>query len=134
MSLDIFDAYATDEGKETEGVWINIGGDTELKIARAENEKHLRRGLALLEEHQEQLDNLPEDEKNALDRRITRQLAAETILVDWKNLKYKGKKLPYSQENAEMLLQHSDFRKMVMKHAHNMQNYRIKADEADAKN
>lgn len=132
--LDIFDAFATDEKKELEGAWEPIGSGTELLIARAENDNNLRQSLALLEANQEQLDTLPEDEKRALDRELTLGLMADTILLGWKSLVYKGKTLKYSRDNAIMLLRHADFRKQVMRLANKRSRYQLVADEADTKN
>ena len=132
--LDVFAVYATDEQKEVDGVEVSIGGGATITVARAENPKFYKAILAESELHAETLKSLPKEEAEKLDRDILSRVLAETILLNFKGLSYKGKALKYSRDNAAMLLGHMDFRKMVMGHANTRANFAARTEATDAKN
>lgn len=132
--FDIFNEFATDEKKENEGVVIDLGNGASLLIARRDNDKYLK----LVQEEADAFaissQGLSAEAYDKADKAILTKILAETILLGWKNLSYKGKPLPYSVKNAAMLLGHKEFRRLVMRHASDMANYKAKLEDQDEKN
>lgn len=124
---DIFEHYATDEKAELEGVWRPMGTG-QVKVARANNNNYIELLNKLIEEHGQALDgNSPAAIE--LNKKVMIRVFAETILLDWKDLGYKGKPLPYSLDNAKMLLQHADFRNKVSALSNEFSAYKAKQEE-----
>lgn len=133
MAYDVFKIHATDAVKELVGVEVPIGGDAFLTVARAENDNFLTRILEETEKHAASFKSLPEDEAKALDILVLCEVMAETILLGFKGMSYDGKPVKYSKKTAVKLLKHVDFRKLVMRHATNIENFRLEEETADAK-
>ncbi len=131
--IDIFDSYATDATLEEKGAVINIGGDSTLTLARADNEKYIKYVLAAYEEHRVELQSESPKSKQ-LDADIVKDALAINVLLGWENIKYKGKLIKYSSSNAKKLLCHRDFKRFVIKEAMDIANYRAKLEDADVKN
>lgn len=128
MALDIFSKFATDESLENEGTWREIGGDTELLIARAGNKQYSRLLTKLYERNRKVLD--ADDEKSsARAEEIMIEVLATTILLGWKNVSYKGEELPYTNANARKLLAIKDFRKMVVALSEEMDAFKAKEEK-----
>jgi hypothetical protein len=78
----------------------------------------------------------PEDNSDENEKLVTSlvvETMAETILLGWKGLEYKGKALEYSKENAVTLLEVKDFRKRIGNIADSAESFRLK-DEEEAGN
>ena len=129
--MDIFDRYATDESAEVNGVEVPLG-DATLLIARVGNTKYSKKLTALVERHKVAL-AIEGDAADALNEKLMVDAVADTILLGWKGLSYKGKELPYSLDNAKMILAHKDFRADVMKLANDMEAYKVKKEEEAGK-
>ncbi len=134
MAYDVFKLYATDEKKETEGVAVDLGGGSSITVARADNDNFLTKIVESSELHMAELQSLPKAEAAALDKSLLCEVLAETVLLGFKKLDYAGKPIKYSVENAKKLLAHKDFRRLVMKHANDIENFRAAQEAADAKN
>jgi len=130
---DVFAVHATDAVKELVGVEVPLGGDAFITVARAENENFLKRILEETELNAASFKSLPEAEAKALDIRILCEVMAETILLGFRGMSYKQKPVKYTKKRAAMLLQHVDFRKVIMRHATNIENFRLEEEAADAK-
>lgn len=124
--LDIFAKYATDTNAEENGVEVPVG-DATLIIARVGNTKYSKKLTELVKRHEVAL-NIEGPAADALNEKLMVQAVADTILLGWKNLGYKGEILEYSKENAMMVLGHADFRKVVMTLANDMEAYRVKQE------
>lgn len=121
--MDIFDIYATNETLENEGSWVNHQ-DARFKVARAGNTKYNNLISKMVDENQILLD-MKDEAADRLSDRIFVEVLAATILLGWEgNVTYKGKKLAYSTENAEMLLAHRDFRNQVLSWSRDINNYK----------
>lgn len=125
--LDIFAQYATDEAAENEGVWVPHGS-AKFLIARAGNRKYVKKLSALVEKNQKLLD-AKDDAADKLSDQLMIEVMAESILLGWENVGYKGETLPYSLENAKMLLGVKDFRREVSKMADDINNFKVKQTE-----
>jgi hypothetical protein len=133
MALDIFEAYATDEEAEENGVWVPLGEDTKLKIARDGNDECERLVERLMMENADKLAAGGDVAKQA-QREIEIEVTAATILKDWEKLTYKGEVIEYNEANARMVLQHKDFRRRVLFHARQRDAYLQKYEAEVAKN
>ena len=128
-------SFETDKQLEVDGVWVDIGDDdgTQLLVARIGNDNYNRLIRTKLKPYRNLLQRnaMPEPTQE----KILTEVLAETILLDWKNLKYNGKKVAYSPARAcELLMGIPDFRELVMEIANSMETYRVIEKEADAKN
>ena len=132
--LDIYKTYATDEKGEVEGVVVSLGGGASITVARIGNPEYVKMLLAESEKHEAALKALPAAEAAALDAKILCEVLAETVLLGFQGLGFKGKNLKYSKENAILLLAVRDFRKRVLTEADKLDNFRVKFEEDSAKN
>lgn len=131
--MDIFASFATDKVKENSGTWCK-SGDAEFLIARSNNRKFAKMLAEKLEQNREALDS-KDDDAEALSDKLLCEVISECILLDWRgNVKYQGKALKYSKENAEKVLAHRDFRAWVMTKADDIDNFKLREEEKDVKN
>jgi len=126
--MDIFKAFATDETKEVEGAWFDVpGGDARVRVARSTNPKYARAVVDAYENLQKS--KLPKAELEKKQEAAYTSLMATHLLVGWEGVQFKGKTLPYSQANAEMLLQIRDFRIFVVKCSEDFDAFRVEVEE-----
>lgn len=126
--MDIFAEFATDETLETEGRWVPLSEEASVKVARTNNPKYKKLFLKRLKPHKAELE-IEGSAANALAETIVTGVMAETILLDWKGIKYKGQELPYSKENALMLLKLKDFRDKISALADQFEGFKQKQEE-----
>lgn len=131
--LDIHERFATDPKLEVEGVKVDLGGGASMTVARSGNDRFVSRILEEGEKFKEVLDSGTPEAKE-LDRTITVKIIAETILVGFEGIGFKGKPMKYSVENAIKLLGIKDFRKRVIDESNKFENYRVKSEISEAKN
>jgi hypothetical protein len=131
--FDLFEEFATDAVLETGGAWVPYKGGTEFLIARDNNENYGEAISAALSEHAEALER-KDDAAKKLSEELMIDVVAKHILKGWKNVKYKGKMLEYSIENAKTLLRHKDFLTFVRSTSRNRDLYKAKLIEEQAKN
>ena len=110
--LDIFTEYATDEAREENGTWFEVG-DARLLIARINNKKYSRKMARAYDRNRKLLDR-KDDAADALAEKIMCETLADSILLGWENLAFSGETFPYNRENAIKALGFKDFRKLVM--------------------
>lgn len=130
--MDIFSTYATDESKETEGVWQEIG-DAKFLIARSGNPNYVKKLSKLFEQNQKSLER-KDDAADKLSEKLMVDVLAGTILLGWENVQFKGEALPYSHENAVKLLGVKDFRKQVVQLSDDFGSYKLKLEADQEKN
>lgn len=131
MAFDI-NRFRTDETKEVEGVWSELGDGARIKVARIGNPEWLKQRRAFEAPHRDAL------AAGALPQELSEQIAvkamARSILVDWEGIYEGAKPVKYSVADAERLLAIKDFRALVMDLAVNQERFRLKTQEQDAKN
>lgn len=132
--FDVFSAYATDEKKEIEGTVISLGGDATITVARTDNVNYLTKMLAAIEKHEAANASMSEAEAKEYDKQLLCETLADSILLNFEGLSYKGEPLPYSKENAVKVLSLKDFRKLILKHANDIENFRVKKEAEVSKN
>lgn len=128
--FDVFNEYATDDGLENNGTWMEVG-EAEFLVARAGNKKYTRKLSKAVDRNKRLLDR-KDDAADKLSEEILIGVIAETILLGWKNVAYKGEMISYSADNAKMLLAHKDFRGMIMDLANDFDRFKA-AEEQEAK-
>jgi hypothetical protein len=131
--MDIFESFATDESKENEGVWTDIGPAAKLKLARSGNRKYARLLSRKVEAAGRTLD-LKNDQSDDMSDQIMIEVLANTVLLGWDGITYKGQALPYSLDNAKMLLGVKDFRSLVVKLSSDIDTYKKAKEDAAIKN
>lgn len=131
--MDIGKLYRTDRQKETEGVWVLIGG-SEFLITRSNNRAYRKNLAEKLEANAAALD-ADTEESEALDNRLMAEVLAETILLDWKNVKVDGKATKYSVKAATLVMtEMPDFAELIRNQAGNIDNFRVKHEKTQEKN
>ena len=132
MSFDIFETFATDENLENNGVIVPVGKGkaSTLLIARSGNRAYAKAVTKAVEKRQVELDG-EDDAAAAVSDEIMIAVMAETILLGWTALTFKGEDMGgYTFEKAKKLLGVKDFRKFVAKHSDNFEAYKVKAEVA----
>ena len=123
--MDFFKKFGTDPKLEINGKWIELEPGLEFLIARGGNRTYTEALASLYEEHQADLEKGGPAADELADT-IFIKAAASGLLKGWRGeVEYDGKPLEYSVENANLLLGLTDFRKWVMTHAANIENYRL---------
>jgi len=132
--LDIFAEYATDEALENNGTIFPLARGASLLIARAGNRRYSRGISAAVDLKRVELEAGPNATEAALDAaavvsdEIFVEVMADTILLGWNKLAFKGKELEYSPENARMMLRIKDFRKLVAGLSERVEAFKVKAE------
>ena len=132
MALDIFAQFATDETLEENGTWFPVGGGARVLVARSGNRKYAKMLTKLVEQNKKALD-LNDDAADKLSEEIMVGVLAETILLGWEDLSFKGKALEYNAENAKKVLAIKDFRKLVAQFADDVSAFKFKETEEQGK-
>lgn len=120
--MDIFTEYAANETLENEGTWVEVG-DAEFLIARSGNKKYIRKLTRAVDRHKKMLDR-KDDAADKLSDEIMIAVIAETVLLGWKGVSYKGAPISYSTDNAKMLLSLKDFRRQIVELAEDFDAYK----------
>ena len=134
--MDISKKFATDAELELNGVWQEIGRDTDgkvcrVKIARTGNERYAKLMDRLMRPHRRAVRTGQMDD--GLWDSIIIRVIAETVLLDWENIDDNGVAVPYSKENAIALMtKYKDFRILIAEIANEMETFRnVEVGEAE---
>jgi len=133
MGFDLKTEFGTDEKKEIEGVWEDMGDGFSIKIARANNPNYDKWFTRLTKGIKRQLrnDTVPEEKSRA----IMIQIMAKTILLDWKGMFEDGKEVKYSEKEAvRVLTEYKDFRTTITEMSSSITLFRMEEDEDAEKN
>jgi len=157
--FDVFKQFATDPTAEEKGrpFTSEFGGGVTLHLARINNRSYQSQIQAEYKANEHtlkrgQVEGASEADKQmaeALSFKLVGRVLARTVLLGWdlneaqpdgtikvtqNAIGYKGQILPYSIDNAELLLSHKEFRDRVVAVAGNYEKFLIEQEEADAKN
>ena len=136
MNDDLFDEYATDETLELDGAWVEIGKGRELLIARSGNRAYAKLLQKTVDKASKVLD-MGDDVADAKSDEIMVEVIATTILRGWRTkvdkayvptVNFKGEAVTYSVAQAKKMVAVKDFRRLVMKHAEDMEAYKLKKE------
>lgn len=121
--FDVFAEYATDTALENEGTWMELG-EAKFLIARSGNKNYTRQLTRAVERHKKLLDR-KDDAADKLSDEIMVNVLAETVLLGWEGVAFKGEALPYSVDNAKKLLGIKDFRRQIMELADDFDAFKV---------
>lgn len=129
--------FKTDTALEDEGVWttIDAASDAEIRIARIGNRRYRETMAKRLKPYRRALRAGTLDD--SVTERLTAEVLAETVLLDWRGLTVDGAPLHYSRERARDLLldpAYRDFRDLVVELAGELDLYRERDLEDAEKN
>ncbi|WP_420562609.1 hypothetical protein [Thalassobaculum sp.] len=129
--------FKTDTAREDEGVWttIDASSDAQIRLARIGNRRYREAMARRLKPYRRALRAGTLDE--SVTERITAEVLAETVLLDWRGLTDGAAPLAYSRETARDLLlnpAYRDFRDLVVELAGELDLYRERDLEEAEKN
>lgn len=122
MPID-FKSFATDENKENDGVWINLGPTSRVKLGRIGSRRFKDRQIIKMKPYEalSRLGQVPPE----VQERVTVELVAETVLLGWEGFTEDGVDVPYSYENAlRVLMENKQFLEFICEQAMLNENYR----------
>lgn len=123
--------FCSDRDLEENGVWIDLGDDIQIKVARTRS-RGATAALARLNRPYENMRLSGRALPEAVKEKIARQWVAEAVLLDWKGVTdADGKALAYSVEAALKVLEaFPDFLDEVVYFANQQESFRAEALEA----
>jgi hypothetical protein len=128
---DIRKLYGTNENKEIDGVWQDMGDGIEVRIARIGNPEYQKLFQRISKPHRKAIrrGTLKED----VAEKLMIECMAKTIVKDWKNIEVDGKNLPFSVDNAIMILtEFKDLKEYINDFANEMEAFMQEdAEEAE---
>lgn len=130
--MDPYELFDFDAELAETGVWFTFAGGR-LRIARRDNPRYREalREFAKGKERLIRLGSLPASEMHEMCMRAL----ARGVLLDWEGLTRKGEPLPYSEDNAVMLLTDlSGFSEKVESWADDAEAFRAEDEEDAEKN
>lgn len=133
--LDVFAKFAMNVDGEVNGVWKEFHG-AHFLIARSGNKNYGKALMHAYAQHEDALAKKDEASEKLADE-IMAEVFATTLILDWKDVSYKGKALPYSTKNVKMLLSDPklhEFRSQLLSLADDVENFRLKVEEEQTKN
>lgn len=132
--MNLYQQFQTDAKKEIEGTWIPLSATARIKVAREGNPRHqacLKRLTAPYLKPGIRTNDIPDDTWEA----VTREAAAETLLVDWEGIVNDANEpVPYSKAEALAALAMKDFYRLVLMAAQSMETFRVARQAELSKN
>lgn len=129
-AVDIFADFAVTD----DAVYVPYSGNVEFLIARADNPKFSKK-LSNLYLKNKRIIDAGTDTSDAKSEEILIEAYAESVLLGWKGaVKFKGEDLPYSKDNAKILLSVPLFREWVTAQAKDTSAYKVVQEEETVKN
>ena len=127
--LNLSGAFGSSDKASSEGVWVSLGEDSEIKVRRLGSPKVQRAYRNLPKNVQRQVESGTLSSQQAT--RFVCQFLAENVLVDWAELEDEGEPLgDYDSEVASKLLQkYHRLRDRVWELAQDEDLFNIEEDE-----
>ena len=114
MSFDLSEEFGSNERAEIEGVWVPLGGDGRVRVARLGNPKAQEAYRKIPRPIRRMLDEGVMNNKQSIDFLV--MFISNHLLKDWEGLDDEGKTVLYSMENAgKMVKKHRQFRDKIFK-------------------
>jgi hypothetical protein len=123
-----------DREKEQDGVWFTTEEGWKLKIARIGNRKYKQAIRKVAIDNQR---SIKKDKSGELILGLSKEAAAEYILLDWKDLLEDDEKtvMPYSSKRAlEIFNEYDEFYELALEYASREDEYRAELVEEAVKN
>src|SRR2546423_5872900 len=127
MPMDFKKTFGFDKAKAADGVWVDLGQDTHIKVAKLGTNQYQLALMRHTRKYQAQI------RVNRLDpeamAEITAHTLADSILLDWKGVVEDEQPVPYNRQNAYRLLkEYPDFRALVEQHANDSELFQDQVD------
>lgn len=126
--MDVFNSYATDEVAEVEGRWFPLDKKTKVLVARTGNSNYLKAIRQRMKDAQIDTEDQSDDNEKLVSELVVETMA-ETILLGWKGLMFKGEDMPYSKANAVKMLSVKGFRTRISSISDKLDSFRIKEEK-----
>lgn len=133
--LDVFQKFAVNLDAEVKGVWRTFHG-AEFLIARSGN-KAFTTALAEAYEKNEEKLKAGGKEADELADKLMCGIFADTLVLGWKKVGFKGEELAYSRANVIKLLhppEMRDFRAGLLELSDDAEQYRLNTEAEQVKN
>lgn len=127
--MDVLASYGTDEKAEVEGRWFPLSKTAKVLVARTGNPRYAAAFRKLLQKHELDL-GTGTPEADELAEVILVEVLADTVLLGWEGLTHQGEAVPYDAKMARTFLRVKDFRKRITALADSMENFKVRAEEA----
>ena len=133
MGFDLDEEFGSNETAEIEGVWISLGEDAGIKVARLGNPVAQKAYRKMPHVIRLEIEAGNMGAKQSID--FLSRFMAEHILKDWKGLSHEGKSLPAytSEHGAKHMKKFWRFRERVWELATDNALYNVELED-DAKN
>ena len=134
MSMDLKKTFGFNHESAIGGVWVDLGQDTHIKVAKLGTNKYQLALMKYTRAHQAKIRVGRLDPESAAE--ITANTLADTILLDWKGVVEDDTPVLYSRANAYRIMKdYPDFRALVEQHAQDPEVFQDQVDlDADSKN
>tara|TARA_R110000803_G_scaffold28011_5_gene65077 strand:- start:1658 stop:2056 length:399 start_codon:yes stop_codon:yes gene_type:complete len=132
----MLEMFASDPDQEKNGIWLDYGNGTRIKMARAggANEKFKRTMTAKMKPHKRLLDSeqMPDD----LAEKIMHEVYAQTVVLDWEGVaELDGTAIPYTHANVISVFERFPaFFQDIIEQAGKLSMFQVIAEELAEKN
>lgn len=132
--MDIFNNFGVDAKKVADGVWFDLSDTAKVKVARwgRSNHNFLAKLLEASKANPGVFERVDE-EGLKLQEKITNDVMADVVLLDWEGLTWKGEPLEYSKENSLKVLSLPEFNEVISKFSSTTQRYLLDDEEVVVK-
>ncbi len=132
MEFDLDEEFGSNERAEIEGVWVPLGEDAGVKVARMGNPEAQRAYKKIPYAIRREIEGGAMGSKQAV--QFLSRFMADQILKDWRGLAEKGKSLPsYTPEHGAKQLKRRRFRDRVWEISTDDALYNVELED-DVKN
>jgi len=114
MALEFGDAFGSDEAASTNGIWVSLGGDAEVRVARLGNPEAQAAYRKIPRSTRRQIEDSTMSNKQSDE--FLASFMSKHIVKGWKNLVdgTPSKDIKFSEENVKkMLLKYRRFRDRI---------------------
>lgn len=121
--MDLYKQFQTDKQAEEEGVWVPLSTTARMKVARVGNRRYteaLKRQSAQYLKPGMRTSDIPDE----VYEKITKDVVAETILLDWDGITRDQQPMPYTKAEARAALEMQDFYELVLRTANSLEMFR----------
>ena len=131
--FDFFSEYAMNDDAVNDGLLVEFRPGIKFRIAMINNRNFKMEAAKAYSKLDKKLDDMEDKEAADTMRNIAIEVLSRATLLGWEGpVKYKGKLLEYSQENAVKLLELETFRDWVESVASDRKRYKFVQLEAEA--
>ena len=128
--MDLNKSFNYDRVAIDTGVWVEIGDEARVKVAKYGNKAWTAGLLALYNKNKMLVDRAMSEDGAWLTSKKLRELFAETVFLDWESIEDEGVKQEYSIETcAAVCEKYPEFAQEVMKISQQEALFLVQEDE-----